>query len=428
MKIFYFLDWLGTVALTVILCIMAYHFVRIFKSKEYYRFWSPITFILLTFFYYAIYSPIADISSTGVVEYARVDLSYGLSYSYIGACLSMCSILIGFKISRFKNKKYLTGTLQTNKILTISVTLFVVGILCYGIVHPVTFSIIKSSDTVQIEDTNGSILNYLAQCISFLVCACCLFLINIFKHKRYYLWFFILFALTIFIVGGFRYRIVYLVVSMATMYHLYFQKKIKYVIWIPITIGIFLFFGLMNFTRSYSRGLDLSQAEGVSTDYVVEQGKGEGTAVFYYSGAVMKQVEDRGDYIYFAPLVRAIMQPVPRKLYTNKPGSPHLAKIQLLIIGDLIGAAHANYAEGFWMFGWIGVIFNGLFLGWLSKYFWLRYLRNRESTNSILLLALFNGFTYVMISRGHLSQELTIFVFFLVIPYFFYKKFYYLHK
>jgi oligosaccharide repeat unit polymerase len=419
-KLFDLVNFPMAISIIIIILIIGYNFVSAYKSKQYYRFWSPMTFISLVFFYYVIYVPFSDIMSEKGATIGNTDLSYGLSYAWCGACVSLCCIAIGFKFARFKYKADTTTIpLQENKLVRIGVVIFVLGTLAYSVYHPIRFSIGKFEDDFSFKNM-GTWGSYFNDAISIFVCACCLFIPAILKKKKYYLLLFILLAFITYTIGGFRYRLIYILISLATMYHLYFRKNIKYRIWIPVAIAFFLFTGIMTYTRTYSKGLDLDAAKGMSMEEIMNGSNAEGS-VFYYSGAVMKQVENRGAYIYFEPVITAIMMPVPRKLYAEKPTGNYLAVIQQWVFGSIWGAATLTYTEAFYAFGWFGIVLQGLFIGWGSKYFWLRFLNNKNAFNSILLLSLFNGYTYFMLSRGYLAAQFQTIMFFIVVPYFLYK-------
>jgi oligosaccharide repeat unit polymerase len=355
-------------------------------------------------------------------------MSYGLSYAWCGACLSLCCIVVGFKFAQFKYKEDTTVIpLQDNKLIRTGLVIFLLGTLMYSAYRPIRFSIESFSDDFSFT-TMGTWGMYLINGPAFFVCACCLFLPVLFKGKKYYLLLFILFTISTYIIGGFRYRLVYLIISLATMYHLYFQKKIKLLIWIPVGIAFFLSMGIIVNTRNYAKGIDLKKAKSLSTEQMVNGARDDGLSVFYFSGAVMKQIEDRNSYIYFEPIFTALMFPIPRKLYANKPDGKYLSDAQEWVFGYSWGAAMLIYAEAFFAFGWIGIILNGLFIGWLSKYFWLRFLNNKFSLNSILLLSLYNGYIYFMLSRGYLAAQFMTFMFYIVIPYFLYKGLSHLQK
>jgi hypothetical protein len=116
--------------------------------------------------------------------------------------------------------------------------------------------------------------------------------------------------------------------------------------------------------------------------------------------------------------------PIPRAIFSEKPGGEYLDKAQLDIWGTVFGMAFMNYGDAFYAFGWVGIILNGLFIGWLSKVFWLQFEQKKDNFYNLLALALYNGSTYVFISRGYLAQEITILFMFTLVPLFLYKKIY----
>jgi hypothetical protein len=323
-------------------------------------------------------------------------------------------------MARFTYKKDISVSLPENKHLWIGIAIFMIGVLMCSIYHPIRFSVFASESST-VNDTSGSLRMYFINSINFLVCATCLLLPALFEKKKYYLLLFIVFAFIMYIALGFRFRIVYILISLTSMYHLYFKKKIKLLVWIPVGLSFFLLMGLMTTARTYGSGLRRDQIEAATLSQMAEGANVE-AQVFYLSGNLMKKVEDKDTYIYFEPITTAIMMPVPRAWYADKPDGKYLLDAQEWMFGHTFGAAFLIYAEAFFAFGWIGIILNGLFMGWLSKYFWLRFLNNRFSFNSILLLSLYNGYIYFMLSRGYLAAQCVNFAFFIVIPYFLYKK------
>ena len=81
------------------------------------------------------------------------------------------------------------------------------------------------------------------------------------------------------------------------------------------------------------------------------------------------------------------------------------------------GSVYVNFVEAFMAFGWIGIIINGLFIGFLSRKFWDNYRNNPNSIGAILALSLYNGLTYVIISRGYLAQEFSCFLYYIIVPF-----------
>ena len=174
--------------------------------------------------------------------------------------------------------------------------------------------------------------------------------------------------------------------------------------------------GIMGVSRGYSQGLDLSKTEGLDLASTALEAVNEANT-FFVTGSVIENTIKSGDYLYFEPLVTAIAMPLPRSIFPGKPSGDYLKKIQRDLFGsDQYGAAFLNYGEAFLSFGWIGIFIHGLLIGFLAKLFWVNFLRNRENIMAIASLALFNGFTYIMISRGYFSAHLIFFFYFILIP------------
>ena len=82
-----------------------------FKSKNYYKFWSPLTFISLIYIYYTIIGPIILLSAEDIV-YLGTNLTDSITYAWFGACISLLSIHFGF-IS-YKGSRKLFHNLNLN--------------------------------------------------------------------------------------------------------------------------------------------------------------------------------------------------------------------------------------------------------------------------------------------------------------------------
>ena len=131
----------------------------------------------------------------------------------------------------------------------------------------------------------------------------------------------------------------------------------------------------------------------------------------------MEQYADK-DKIYFEPIATAICMPIPRAIFPDKPKGLYLREANMAVLHTLeYGAAFLYFVEAYLAFGWAGIIFQGLFIGFLSRIFWDNYQRNRQSIGAILLLTLYNGVLYVIISRGYLAQVFTTYMYFVIIPF-----------
>ena len=137
----------------------------------------------------------------------------------------------------------------------------------------------------------------------------------------------------------------------------------------------------------------------------------------FFQGQVINYVERTDDFIYAEPIYTALLMPVPRTLFPEKPDGKYLKTIQTATLGsDLSGAAFLNYAEAYYAFGWLGIVIDGLLIGFLSKVFFMNFVRSRSYFMPILALGIYNGVLYVIISRGYLAQQFLAYMYFIIIP------------
>lgn len=422
------LDSSSIISIFLISGLILYILTKNYLSKDRSDLWSPMTFIALIFTYYTLIPLISIIN--GETYYLGLNMSRGISYSYLGSCISLYSIYFGFKIFKTNRKIELGDYINTDNALKIGLFLYGLALVGYVPFRGFQLNITQADETISFSETGG-FDQYFIQFVSFLVMSVILFIPHLKNNKksRLFLMSLISIAFVIYIVGGFRFRLVILISALATVYYLYSQKRLKILVWIPIIILFVYFMGIMQNTRNYSKGLDLTKIEGFSKRDILLSGTEEASGVFLFSGVLIKEYSRR-EKKYFEPLLNALFMPVPRILFPKKPDADYLRETNTIVLGTTAyGAAYTNYTESFIAFGWFGIIFNGLLIGFISKIFWINFKRNQNSFGAIILLALYNGFSYVLISRGYLAQELTLFFFFILIPALFGKIFnrYFLH-
>ena len=328
-----------------------------FKSKNYYKFWSPLTFISLVYIYYTIIGALVLLSND--ILYLGVNLTVSATYSWLGAVVSLLSIHSGFLIYRGYSIPFLNLNLNNKKAFKTGIILFLIGLLNYSAIRGFNLSIVQSSSKLEFND--GGLAQFFINCVSLLVLASILLIPTILKNKyRLYYSIPIVLSFIVFIISGFRYRLVYLVIAMATMYYLFTKKRIKIWFWIIFSFSFILFMGIMGVSRGYSQGLDLSKTEGLDLASTALEAVNEANT-FFVTGSVIENTIKSGDYLYFEPLVTAIAMPLPRSIFPGKPSGDYLKKIQRDLFGsDQYGAAFLNYGEAFLSFGWIGIFIHGL--------------------------------------------------------------------
>ena len=396
-----------------------------FTSKSYYEFWSPLTFVCLVYLYYVIVNPI-NFALQGRVDFLGLNLISAADSAWLGAFLSFFSLWFGFRIYHKKISKtsLFNFQLPSSKLPKAGLILFGLGLAFW--VYTRGFQLNVFAVDNDREFVTGGLSMYFVNGISFFIAAVSFLFLNYLKRRntKYFLWFIIPLLLVIitYLTQGSRFRLVYLVIALATVFYLYRKRRPNPILWLGFGIGFYLLMGVIEVTRNYSRGLDLTKLEQYSVEDISNNASNE-SRVFFFSGEVINTVSDTNSYIYFEPVYTAILMPIPRVFFPWKPDAEYLNDIQLQILGtDATGAAFLNYAEYYYAFGWFGILFFSFIMGVLLKYFWCNYLQNKENLLAIVSLGLINGLVYVLISRGYMAQQFFSYMYFIVIPLWLAKK------
>ena len=391
-----------------------YNLITSWLSKDQSQIWNPVTFLGLTLIYYVVPPSFSDISMWGG---DRAEYQYVF---YITLVIFYISVLLGFRT------KHKPGFRKWNCLFThenaqrYAFILFLIAIVCYVPFRGFRTTISADDATVLSERTG--LVSYFIDLIALFVSACCLAWVGlknskgIGMKKRIVIFIILYFTLVMFIVGGFRYRLVMLMLAMATTYHLYPQpRRINYKVFVPIAVAAYLLFAVMDTARKYGAGINMSAAKEFTLKDA-SKGAAENASVCSYSITVTSRMYETGDRFGFEPIVTAIFMPIPRFLLPWKPDASYL-KLAESSVSASGGAAFLGFTEAFTAFGFLGVILYGFLMGWLSKRIWVNYQNNKESVGAIVLLGLFNGFCYVWISRGYMAAAFNIFIYYVVLPF-----------
>jgi|GEM_PF-1132594 len=399
----------------IIICFFNYS-IKPFFSEDKSQFWNPINFILIVYLYY-IFIPFfkGEVSNF----WWLTNRNYHLGEPKLLACvtLSILSTIVGFKQAYEKNWiRRFNNIIDSRQVVKYGAMLFIIGLLCYVPFRGFTISFASHAEKTSFEDS-GAFDMYFINMLSLTIAGCAFILFGAIDNSKYKWLFFIALWITAvtFIFSGFRFRLVILAVTIATIYHLYPKPhQINLKIWLPILICFYIFMGIMDKTRSYSNGLDLSKLDNLTTEEKLS-GAGENEGVYAFSCLVMDKCENY-PLTGIDPIWRAITMPLPRALFPWKPDKAEIS-VQEHIFGQEFGCAYIMPVDNWLSLSWPGVVLYGLFMGYVCSIFWNNYIENPKSYSAICLLALFNGFTYVMISRGYIAQVFTTFIFFVILPF-----------
>ena len=378
-------------------------------SRDKAKIFSPVVFFCVYLTYYIVLPSMG--SDVDFLTGKKIEGEWML---LLGAILILLAFLVGynFRVKRLYFKKTMAVYNEDNTI-TIAIIVFAISFVLNGLFNGFTLSFIRYQDiggAFNEDDAFNHAEMYLTNFISLFPAAIALLLS---KKKPYIAIAFLILASIIYLIGGFRYRLLVLFVVLFVYYHLFpHPKRIKYKFWIPLVLVFYLSMGIIESTRRYGGGLDLEAIENLSEGDLSLTKARENEMVYAFSAAVMEKYSER-EHIYFEPFFTAALMPIPRALFPWKPDGGYLRDANMAVYNTLeYGNAFVNISEAYMSFGWLGIILYGLVIGYLSKVFWITYKRNPNSIVSIVLLGCYNGFLYVLVSRGYLAQTFINYVYY----------------
>ena len=397
----------GLVLLVVLLLvggIPAYNDYRVNKNLQ------PILVLIVTLMVYTVLVPIGTMCILGKILVLDIEVSQKKLMSFYSLLsLSVLSIYGGWYSIR-QGFKYNLLFLKKHSSLN-GVSLIVLGCLGYFLVHD--FTLINDGNFK--ESGSSAFDEYFVNLVSLLILGVALLFKFDTKFNRWVFYLSLFFVVTVFISSGFRYRILMLTLVLITYAGPAFSYKIEIRHALILGSILFLLFGLMAATRSYSNGLNKNKFNKLNTNELVTSALFE-TEVFGFSAIVYDNLKLTGQRVGLEPVFTALLMPIPRSILPSKPNANYLRELQKDILGtDKIGMAFLYCVEGFLMFGYIGVVFQGFILGLLMRLVW-NSVRVSKAKEGYLILGLFNGLTYFYVSRGYLPVMGTAVTFYILLP------------
>ncbi|MEP2770517.1 MAG: O-antigen polysaccharide polymerase Wzy [Fulvivirga sp.] len=396
---------------------------NIFSSK-YYKLWSPLTVVGLTYLYYTVAGPLLSIYMDETYIRFTEHRPYFI-HSWKAAFLSLLFLVIGYWISSH-NYKVKELSFSNYNISKYAAKLYIIGfagvLLAFGFSSLASINFL-SGDTLEQTAIGGGFSNYFLFMMNLFIPSAALLLVNSIKNKRYnwILFLAILYPSALYITLGFRYRVVLLILSLLATYYLYQKRRPNFIALSILGILVVTFMGIIGSTRTYYSGLKkLENLEGKSFFDMFLSGFSE-AQTFQSTGLLIEDVPKAHPHIGLQPVFESLAMPIPRQFWPDKPSGESLEAIYSIYqyetgIGEVsTGAAILNYGENYLAFGWIGVIIGAFVLGIILRIAWNWFLARKDNEIAVVLIAVFNSFIYVVISRGYLPQ-VTINFFFTVIP------------
>lgn len=381
-------------------------------SKNKAAIFSPVVFFCVFLIYYVVIP-----ASTISVDFLTGRKITGAWMLLLGSIIMVLSILCGFG---FKVKRhYFKNTLKIcegNNTVKIAILLFATAFFFNGFFYGFSLSFVVAH---QLEDVAGGDIEvghtemYLTYFVSLFPAAIAILLS---KEKRKLALVFIVIASIIYLIGGFRFRLLILFALLFTYFHLYPKaRRFRWELWLPLFFVFYVAMGIIESTRRYGSGLDLEAVQDLSEGNVTINKASESAMVYAFSTKAMEVYNNRPPLL-FEPIATALLMPVPRVLFPWKPDGGYMKEANMAVFQTTdYGNAFLNITEAYLSFGWLGVILYGLVIGYVSKVFWITYRRNPNSIAAIILLGTYNGFLYIVLSRGYLAQQFTFYVYYILL-------------
>lgn len=411
---------MSTILFSILVILFGIDIISKVRSKDKSLIWQPTTFLIIYLSYYVLLPFFKG--GQNVISGGGSDASdYSQMLLLLGTLLFYLVFRLVYDKSRPKIEfRRLNSLLTENNVIRCSVVLFALAFVGYGIFNGFSLSIFSADSKTDMvfneEGSYGHTEMYITYLIS-LFTFCCAVVYAIKQKISALFVIMIVLSLIIYIIGGFRYRILMLFVTVFTVMHLFPKpKNIKYQIVVPLFLVMYAFMGIMEAARMYGKGLDISAVTEIQKTGEIKEAS-ENMMVYDISAKCMEEY-DFEDYIYFEPIATAALMPVPRALFPWKPKGTYIRDANLKLYGTIShGNAFLNITEAYISFGWFGIIIYAWFLGWLSKLFWYNYKKNLNSIGAVALLALYNATLYQIIARGYMAQALTTFIYYVFMPF-----------
>lgn len=306
---------------------------------------------IITGIIYFFFLPLVYVLS-GEETFFDLDMK-GLPSAQIAMALYMIGAVTAFTFGREVLRRHPLAPLRVERLLNSHIYLAVLAILALAIVAKFISGSLKfGAQVVADVSYEASGLNFLNLAFSSLISMTIYTLIQ----KKFSPAALLLFTmvLALFLLDGFRFRIVILCSAAALSWFGYKGIRPRQVV---VGLGIMVGFIISNFigmTRNYGQGIDLSAAEGSSFKDIAQAVGGEIGPVF-----TLSHLTQRGsDFLLFEPWVLAISRFIPSAIWPNKPYPEYLLKYPegfpdpAAMFGGIAGTQHAEF---YMQFGWIGL-------------------------------------------------------------------------
>ena len=409
-------------------------------------------FSLLTLFYCVVGPVITSGKSNVSMIYRLIEHRDYYQIGLLAAFLSYLSFQIGFNfkdnflIKKFGSnkikeylveKKYYLTLFRWGEVTFLSV-LFL-QFLAFGLNFINRIRFIGSFNLSEGSALGGGVAAlYAGVTVNFLIVSILLMYISLLNgcREKFKFIFYLIITISMFINFGFRWRLFMLFLPIFLLYFFYKKTKPKISFLLAGLVSILFFFGLIQFTRTYTKGLNLNndrirlirKSNESVIGYAIKSSFYDSN-VFNTSAGMIYKTPSEYDYVGIAPIINAISVPIPRQIWPNKPAGEYLQDLYKKIYRYKkweVGSASLGFAEYYISGGWIPLLMVNFLLGYGYKRLWIWFLYNFNDPLAQINYAISLSFLFILYSRGYLLQIvflfITIFTPFFICSYFWNKR------
>ena len=216
----------------------------------------------------------------------------------------------------------------------------------------------------------------------------------------------VVFTIYVLVIAGFRYRIVIMLLSLATAFLFISGRKVSLLLLVPSGIAFFFLMVFFGATRKYGAGIDLENIDGLDI-FAMAGSFGAEMGVALATAYIAENPPS--PLYYFDPWIIGFARLVPSFLWPDKPEPTYLSYIvggTDVVGAETMGIAFAQPGEFLLQFGFAGVlIISAIYFFIGSRLSSIG--RNSGSEYGFAIYALCPAFFgYYMVSRGYFFQIL----------------------
>ncbi len=415
-----------------IIFLMAFECYLALKSRSWVEIYRPTLFVAVVLAFYVLVGPLRAILAAGEIPnfaetsgtlYRGVEHRSFLFWGWLGGFVFYASLLLGF---HFKPPvKYYRHSIIKTSLTSVKIwgqLLCFVGLLLYAIVNGGRMvSLLNPFSPYALSENFfglngidvGPLKNYFLLAINLLIPGILIQFTVWLRHRRG-LWIVALWcsiASLIFLSETFRYRILLLIIPMALLWLFYYKRRPKIVLLLLFMVGFIGINGIIGLSRTHLRGIDLTRVNNY-TPVQVFTSSFEETGVFLTTSALFNVVPSELPHVGLEPLKTALLQPIPRDIFPQKPDGQYSNYVREIIYKTPFSyTAYLNYGEYYLIGGWGALVLISFLLGWLLRRLWHWFLcRQYEPLAQVVYLSN-SCYLYVVVSRGYLPQVVMLYVF-----------------